>query len=382
MWSIGNEVDYPNDPYTHPVLADEGISQQSVRAFLEDHPRAETLGQIARELVAVVKEADNTRPVTAALAGAVMSNYTDYPFVLDLVGYNYTENKYDSDHKLYPERILYGSENRHDLPAWYAVKDKEFIFGQFLWTGIDYLGESGPWPARGSTAGLLDLAGNVKPRGYFRKALWSGEPMAYIGTYKLVERSGSRRVNRLSSDAPPLWNYDKDSRVQVVCYTNCSEAELQLNGKTVGERKPYDPETGIISWIVDYDPGELKVLAFNNGNEAASYRIVTNTMPAKIDAEVLKLKDDELVRQVRVNILDTNGNHSILADNEISCEISGGTLLGMENASSNAADNYQDNRQRCINGRLLIFVKKDAAETPVSLKLSSPLLESVELEIE
>lgn len=382
MWSIGNEVDYPNDPYTHPVLADEGISQQSVRAFLEDHPRAETLGQIARELVAVVKEADNTRPVTAALAGAVMSNYTDYPFVLDLVGYNYTENKYDSDHELYPERILYGSENRHDLPAWYAVKDKEFIFGQFLLTGIDYLGESGPWPARGSTAGLLDLAGNVKPRGYFRKALWSGEPMAYIGTYKLVERSGSRRVNRLSSDAPPLWNYDKDSRVQVVCYTNCSEAELQLNGKTVGERKPYDPETGIISWIVDYDPGELKVLAFNNGNEAASYKIVTNTMPAKIDAEVLKLKDDELVRQVRVNILDTNGNHSILADNEISCEISGGTLLGMENASSNAADNYQDNRQRCINGRLLIFVKKDAAETPVSLKLSSPLLESVELEIE
>ena len=105
-------------------------------------------------------------------------------------------------------------------------------------------------------------------------------------------------------------------------------------------------------------------------------------MPAKIDAEVLKLKDDELVRQVRVNILDTNGNHSILADNEISCEISGGTLLGMENASSNAADNYHDNRQRCINGRLLIFVKKDAAETPVSLKLSSPLLESVELEIE
>ena len=113
--------------------------------------------------MAVVKEADNTRPVTAALAGAVMSNYTDYPFVLDLVGYNYTENKYDSDHKLYPERILYGSENRHDLPAWYAVKDKEFIFGQFLWTGIDYLGESGPWPARGSTSGLLDLAGNVKP---------------------------------------------------------------------------------------------------------------------------------------------------------------------------------------------------------------------------
>ena len=382
MWSIGNEVDYPNDPYTHPVLADEGISQQSVRAFMEDHPRAETLGQIAKELVAAVKEADNSRPVTAALAGAVMSNYTDYPFVLDLVGYNYTENKYDSDHKLYPERILYGSENRHDLPAWYAVKDKEFIFGQFLWTGIDYLGESGAWPARGSTSGLLDLAGNIKPRGYFRKALWSQEPMAYIGTYKQAEGGNSRWGNRLSSDAQPLWNYDKDTKVQVVCYTNCSEAELQLNGKTVGERKPYDRETGIIAWIVNYEPGELKVLAFNDGKEAATYTIATNTMPAKIDAEVIESKDNELVRQVKVNILDSNGNHSILADNELTCEISGGTLLGMENASPNAADNYQDNKQRCVNGRLLIFVKKDAAETPVSLKLSSPLLESIEMKVE
>jgi hypothetical protein len=382
MWSIGNEVDYPNDPYTHPVLAKEGISQQSVKAFLEDHPRAETLGQIAKELVAAVKEADNSRPVTAALAGAVMSNYTDYPFVLDLVGYNYTENKYDGDHQLYPKRILYGSENRHDLPAWYAVKDKEFIFGQFLWTGIDYLGESGAWPARGFVSGLLDLAGNIKPMGYFRKSLWSNEPMAYIGTIRQSERSGSRMGNRLPSDAPAVWNYDKDSKVQVVCYTNCSEAELQLNGKTVGERKPYDPKTGIIPWIINYEPGELKVVAFNNGKEAASYKITTNTMPSKIDAELLKAKDGELLRQVRVRILDTKGNPSVLSDNEITCEITGGTLLGMENASNNVSENYQDNRQRCINGRLLIYVKKDAAESSVSLKLSSPLLESTVLKIE
>jgi hypothetical protein len=382
MWSIGNEVDYPNDPYTHPVLANEGISQQHTRAFLEDNPRAETLGQIARELVAVVKEADNSRPVTAALAGAVMSNYTDYPFVLDLVGYNYTESKYDSDHKLYPERILYGSENRHDLPAWYAVKDKEFIFGQFLWTGIDYLGEAGAWPARGFVSGLLDMAGNIKPRGYFRKALWSEESMAHIGTYRQVERSGSPRGNRLSTDAPQLWNYDKNTKVQVVCYTNCNEAELQLNGKTVGERKPYDAETGIIAWIVNYEPGELKVIAFNNGKEAATDKIMTNTMPAKISVEVLKPSDNELLRQVRVKIQDANGNHSILADNEITCEITGGTLLGMENASPNVAENYQDNKQRCINGRQLIFVKKDAADTTVLLKLSSPLIESLEVKVD
>jgi hypothetical protein len=157
--------------------------------------------------------------------------------------------------------------------------------------------------------------------------------MAYIGTYRLVERSGSRQGNRLSADAQPMWNYDRDTRVQVVCYTNCSEAELQLNGKTVGERKPYDPETGIIAWIVNFEPGELKVVAFNEGKEAANCKIVTNMVSAKIDAKVLESKDNELLRQVKVNIIDANGNHSILADNEITCEISGGTLLGMENAS-------------------------------------------------
>lgn len=380
MWSIGNEVDYPNDPYTHPVLADEGIGQQHTGKYLEDHPRAERLGDIAKELIAAVKEADTSRPVTAALAGAVMSNYTDYPFVLDIVGYNYTENKYDSDHKLYPERILYGSENRHDIDAWYAVKNKDFIFAQFLWTGIDYLGEAHAWPSRGFTSGLLDLAGNIKPRGYFRKSLWSDEPMAYIGTIEKVEDSESRRRdNRLSTDAPQIWNYGKHTRVQVLCYTNCDEAELQLNGKVVGERKPYDAETGVIDWDVNYQPGELKVIAYKNGNEAATNSIVTNTFSASIEAEVLEPADDELLRQISVKILDSNGNHSVLADTEITCNVTGGTLLGMENASGNVAENYQDNRHRCKNGRMLIYVKKDARDKPVTVHLSAPLMETVDV---
>ncbi len=380
MWSIGNEVDYPNDPYTHEILDTAGIGQQHIAAFLPDHPLAKRLGEIAKELVAAVKAADTSRPVTAALAGAVMSNYTDYPFVLDVVGYNYTESRYDMDHKKYPNRILYGSENRHDLPAWYAVKDNDYIFGQFLWTGIDYLGEAGAWPSRGSTAGLLNLAGDIKPRGYFRKSLWSEKPMAYVGTYQVTENR-SRFGNRLSSDAPHIWNYDNNASIKVVCYTNCEEAELQLNGKIIGERKPYDKETGIIAWDVNYAPGELKVVAFTNGQEAAVDKIISNTMPASMKFEILEPTDNGPVKQVLVTVLDTNGNHAILADNEITCRVTGGKLLGMENASSDVAENYRDSRQRCINGRLLIFVKKDTADSPVSLRLFSPLMESLTLEI-
>ncbi len=375
LWSIGNEVDYPNDPYSHPVLDQEGIGQQHAIGYREERPRAERLGDIAKELVAAVKEIDTSRPVTAALAGAVMSNYTEYPYVLDVVGYNYTENRYDIDHQTYPERILYGSENGHSLSAWHAVRDKEFIFGQFLWTGFDYLGEAGPWPSRGFTTGLINLTGDIKPRGYFRKSLWYEEPMVYLGTYRRPRRG------RLSTDAPHVWNYEKEAAVRVVCYTNCQEAELRLNGEVIGQRKLYDDETGIIYWDVEYKPGELEVLAYNQGELATTDKIITNTMPAALKVEVVDNMDDELIRQIIVTVIDGNGNHAILADNEIACTVNGARLLGLENASVNASDNFLDNRQRCINGRLLIYVRKDDADKPASIKLSTPMLESLVVEL-
>ena len=74
-----------------------------------------------------------------------MSNETAYPSALDIAGYNYTESRYLSDHEKYPDRVIFGSENRHELKPWKAVMENDHIFGQFLWTGIDYLGESGRW---------------------------------------------------------------------------------------------------------------------------------------------------------------------------------------------------------------------------------------------
>ncbi|MEG1635277.1 MAG: glycoside hydrolase family 2 TIM barrel-domain containing protein, partial [Rikenellaceae bacterium] len=184
-WSIGNEVDYPNDPYSHPVLDGKsgGFTQPIFGGYKKDAPDAMRLGVIAKKLAAVVRRYDTSRPVTAGLAGVAMSNQTEYPAALDIAGYNYTESMYQKDHKQYPNRVIYGSENRHDIQAWQAVINNEYIFGQFLWTGIDYLGESGAWPSRGFYSGLLDFGGSIKPRGYFRQSLWTDKPMAYLGTY-------------------------------------------------------------------------------------------------------------------------------------------------------------------------------------------------------
>ena len=143
MWSIGNEVDYPNDPYSHPILDGSTISQPMFGGYDPKAPDAMRIGIIAKRLATCVRAVDTSRPVTGALAGVVMSNQTAYPQAVDVVGYNYTEDRYDQDHATYPKRIIYGSENRSDYEAWCAVRDKEFIFGQFIWTGTDYLGESG-----------------------------------------------------------------------------------------------------------------------------------------------------------------------------------------------------------------------------------------------
>ena len=102
------------------------------------------------------------------------------PELLDVVGYNYQESRYAADHQKYPKRFIYGSENGGGWAQWLAVRDNDYVGGQFLWTGIDYLGEANRWPNRGSGAGLLDLCGFKKPSAWFRQSLWSDKPMVYL----------------------------------------------------------------------------------------------------------------------------------------------------------------------------------------------------------
>jgi beta-galactosidase len=167
LWSIGNEIDYPNDPYGHPLFEqmtgnNDANKPAAERRFSADKPNAERLVPLAQRLKAIVKRWDTTRPVTAAVAFPELSNRTGYCDVLDVCGYNYKEQWYTEDHARYPERPLLGSENGHHYAAWLAVRDNPYIAGQFLWTGIDYLGEARGWPIHGSSAGLLTTAGFPK----------------------------------------------------------------------------------------------------------------------------------------------------------------------------------------------------------------------------
>ena len=383
-WSIGNEVDYPNDPYSHPVLdggGDTGFTQAMFGGYRKDAPDAMRLGDIAKRLVTVVKKYDKNRPTTAGLAGVAMSNQTAYPGALDIAGYNYTESFYLSDHKKYPERVIYGSENRHDMDAWKAVRDNEHIFGQFLWTGIDYLGESGRWPSRGFYSGLVDFGGFIKPRGYFRQSLWSDQPMAYIGTYPVP----GQRKDFLSQDAWPVWNYHAGDMIRVVCYTNAAQARLELNGKVVGQTKDYDDNTGIIYWDIPYQNGKLEVIGMDKtGKEMSSYTIQSSSRPyaIKVEKGVNELSKNKDLARIVLQVVDEKGNPVMLSDDEITCRIQGpARLLGLEASNNQDMSDYTDNKHRVFHGRMVVYIQTDGNEGNISIDFTSPWLKPAEVKI-
>lgn len=405
-WSIGNEVDYPNDPYSHPVLdgsSSGGFTQQIFGGYKKDAPNAKRLGDIAEKLVAVVKKYDKSRPTTAGLAGVAMSNETAYPFVLDIAGYNYTESRYLSDHEKYPNRVIYGSENRHELSAWKAVTENEHIFGQFLWTGIDYLGESGAWPSRGFYSGLLDFGGFIKPRGYFRQSLWGAKPMAFLGTYPTPGKGSASQMKDVwsqleaakgndpeektpSMDAWPIWNYKEGQSIRVVCYTNAAKAQLYLNGEPIGSPKAYDDRTGIIYWDLPYKSGKLEVASLDaNGKEVSRYAIQSSARPyaLKVIKQDATMQKEDGLAQVVIQVVDENGIPVMLSDNEVTCQIAGpARLLGMEAGNNEDMGDYTDNKQRVYHGHLLTYIQSTGETGTVTLRFSAPWLKGAEAVVE
>ncbi len=379
LWSIGNEVDYPNDPYSHPILDSVAINQPMFGGYDPNAPDVMRVGKIAKRLASCVRSIDASRPVTGALAGVVMTNQTEYPDAIDVVGYNYTEDRYDQDHKTYPHRVIYGSENGHSVDAWHKVRDNDFIFGQFLWTGIDYLGESGRWPSRGKGTGLLDFGAFPKLAGWLRSSLWNTSPTTYIAT--------TLPQSRMFLHAFDTWNYDDGQTIRVLCLTNAPQARLLLNGNEVGPLTAYDPHTGFISWDVPFLAGELTAEGCDeNGNVLSSYSIKTSLRPYALRAtsDVDTLTKEQSLAHITLEVVDENGVVVHLADNMITCIVEGpARLLGLENSdNSDMSYKHTSPHQRVYQGRLLAYIQATESDEPsqeVKVKFSSPLLQGTEI---
>ena len=347
LWSIGNEIDYPNDPYVTPYFGEtlgnnDAGKPREERRYDPKKPDASRLPEVSRRLVSIVHALDPSRPVLCALSFPELSNRTGLADTTDVTGYNYRERFYDGDHADYPDRIILGSENGHDPAAWYAVEERDFVSSQFLWTGSDFLGECRGWPVRVSGAGLLDLAGFEKPLYYRRKALWTKEPFVKLALQPDADRG-------VWADA---FVYARPGgNVCASAYTNEKEAELFLNGRSLG-KKTLSREDGCrVSWVFPYEAGELRVVT-----PLAEDRLCTPGAAAKLELTAVNAEGD--CRVVEVCLRDADGNLAAADDRELTFAAVGmAALLGVENGAPDDLTPYASPSRFTKNGRAVVYLR-------------------------
>ena len=337
LWSIGNEIDYNNDPFP---------------------PGSPLLPPVAERLIKDVKSVDTTRPVTAACAFPATNLYKT---LLDVEGYNYMERLYADDHAAHPDRIIYGSENSQNLQAWQAVAQNDYIAGQFLWTGIDYLGEAGRWPSHGSGAGLLDVAGFPKNQYYFRQSLWSTTPMVYLSATGIGGGRGRGNGGQAGRS--------------VFCVSNCDSVELFHDGQSLGS-KPH-AAGDVLSWPLEFSTGVFKAVG-KKGSSTVTFELHASGPASKLvlEPDVKSLRPNGRdVAQIELVVTDQQGNRVLDAQNPITCAITGpGRILGIENGNLNTTEDSKALTRSTFQGRALIYVQSLHAPGDLHLTVTAPNL--------
>lgn len=301
--------------------------------------------RIYRRMAAAVRKLDDSRLLTGAINGSMEGAGLE----MDVTGVNYNLDAVEAMRAAHPDRVLFGSENnsavttrgcyRSDCDAnvlsnydeecvlwgqtiaqtWDFVRTHPYFGGIFVWTGFDYRGEPSPftWPSVSSSFGIMDTCGFAKDAFYFHKACFTEKPMVHL---------------------LPHWNHKKGETVRVMAVTNCEEAELFLNGKSLGRQKAdlcRRPE-----WSVKFVPGTLSVKAYKNGKCAAKAEHRTAGIPCAVCMEAVNTSiknDGHDTAVLNVSVVDQYGRPVPTADGLIRFEVSGdGILKGVGNGDPNS----------------------------------------------
>jgi len=336
IYSVGNEIrDDLNSPAGFKIFTDQ------------------------RDLI---HKLDRTRPVTMALFRPNSAKVYDNGFVelMDVVGQNYRESELVQAHLSKPERKVIGTENGHTIDTWLTLRDNPFMSGQFLWTGIDYLGEA-VWPAIGSGQGLIERTGEIKPIGYQRQSWWSDKPMV-----RIARNAGS---GKQLSDWTPADLSSKEERVQV--YSNCDEVELFLNGESLGT-KPLAENASPFTWNVAFASGTIKAVGKNAGKIAVAHELKTAGKPIRIalTADQSRLTnnfDDAAI--VTAAIVDENGIVCPDTDSEIAFKVSGqGILNGLDNGIVTSTESYKGTERHVNNGKVMAIIQANARKGTITIE--------------
>lgn len=377
IWSIGNEV--PEQTVPDGYLT-------------------------ARHLKSICKELDPDRAVTQAndqICAEPWEAKVEFLNELDVVGYNYVnrwrtrrETLYDDDKRAHPNWCMIGTENSglggvrgeylmevQERAGWWKqpyysapveigkllhyTMTHDHIAGDFMWTGIDYLGEA-HWPAHASSAGVLDTCGFEKDSFYFYQSIWKrSEPMVHL---------------------LPHWNLDvkEGTIIQVLGYTSCESAELFLNGKSYGRKAYAYPAYGMtqqyghydktpvpvntddlfLSWDVPYEPGCIELVGYVDGKEAARHVVRTAGAPAVVRLSCYRqeMKGDGLdIAQIEAELLDAQGNLCVQADTELTFTVEGpACVIAVDNGNPQEMGSLKENHIHAFHGRALAIIQSTA----------------------
>ena len=388
MWSIGNEIEwtYPRyaaatgyfdmnaaGNYFHnpPFISPEEI----VKRFHGSEEDEYVLAKTAKKLSNWVKELDITRPVTANMILPSVSHISGYGDALDIIGYSYRRVIYDYGHKLFPEKMIMGTENVVQWHEWKAVQERDFIAGTFLWTGIDYMGEShNAWPQKATPSGMLDVAGFEKPSYHLFKTLWHDDPHSYLTTqtlekspYKLskdnkvIEKKPDawQRYVWIWHDVNRHWNYKENEMIAVEVYSNCSQVELFLNDESLGKQSLSKQDDRIFKWAVPFQKGKLSVKGV--GSCSSQDSIFTADIPTQLSLSIDKTSlsiENNHVAHIEIQLTDKNNIPVTTEEAMIELIVPKGIeLLGVDNGWHKNTQRIKSNKIKTYNGKALAIVK-------------------------
>jgi beta-galactosidase len=419
QWHERDVTDFVHRDRNHPSIvlwsAGNEIGDQTA-------PRgAETL----RDLLAIFHREDPTRLVTSGcdqIAAEPKAAPQEFLELLDVVGYNYAdrwrdrrEKYYSVDRAAYPRRRVIGTESsgmggvrgdyRSLIPGaapaaaptrgfgmargirgldteqlWRFVSTHDYVAGDFMWTGIDYLGEAF-WPTKSGSAGVIDTCGFPKDGYYFYQSQWTEKPVLHLFPHW-------------------TWKGHEGEFLPVLCYTNCDTVELFLNGKSVGLKGYAFPRPGMeqrygthpararapcttndlhLAWDVPYQPGTLKAVGMKDGKVVVEREISTageaTRIALAVDREAIRANRRD-VAHVSVQILDRDGRLVPDADNEVALALEGeGRLIGFDSGDPASHEDFKANRRKAFHGLALAMVQSTARTGQVRVTATAPGLE-------
>jgi len=254
------------------------------------------------------------------------------------------------------------------------VRDHDYVIGDFIWTGIDYLGESRKYPQRGSGSGFLDLAGGKKPGFYQRAAYWRDDPVLQI----TVLTGEKPEVAWRAAPALLKWNWPAGAQLTVQAIANCDEVELFLNDRSLG-RHAVSHDVYASDWTVPYAPGVLSAVGYRSGKQVAMNELRTTGTPAQLQVTPLPSPIPSDITFYEITVVDDAGLKVSDSTPAVTVKVEGaGRLIGLDTGDLNYGGLFKTDTRNAHQGHLIATVQRTAPAGEINVTAVSPELTTAE----